>query len=150
MNDLFSNDLFGHPVEEEAPLPLKSGEVMSEVAPGQFAAHVEVWDLPSYVLSKYVPIGDGNYRLEVVDEWAGFIPVGDIRKKLGIKGMSEQTVRRLCIAGMVEYCQPTPQSYLIKIDSLVAHMERTKNTHTRVEPYWSSQRRQLWKTTCGF
>ncbi len=142
-------DLFGFPIAEEIT-PLKSGEVMSEVAPGQLASHLDVWELPSYVMSKLVPAGDGTYKLEMADEWFGWIPITEIRSKLGIKGMSLDTIRRLCVAGMIEHCQPTPQIFLIKIDSLVEHLERTKNVKAKEESWWTDQRRQLWRTTCGF
>jgi hypothetical protein len=145
----FENDLFGEPLAPETVAPLKRGEVMSEIAPGMYATHLEIWELPNYVLSKYVPNGDDTYRLEPVDEWAGYLPIGDLKKKLGITGISEMTIRRLCIAELIEYCQPTPQIHLIKIDSLVRHLKRTTNTHSRETPFWDPQRRQLWKTTCG-
>lgn len=143
-------DLFGEPIQDDDTMPKQAGELLNEIAPGKMVSHVDVWVLPTYVLSKLVPTGDGAYKLEVVDEWAGWVKATEVTERLGIKGFSVETLHRLCAAGFIEHCQPTPQIYLIKIDSLLEHMQSTKDTRQGADPYWNEQRRQLWSQACGF
>ena len=126
--------------------PPNGDATLSEVAPGQYVSSVPMEEVPKYVVSKLVPTGDGKYRLELVDESPGYMKITDVARRLNLDGLKWKMLRRLLAGGFVEYIQPTPGCYMIQLDSLMRHLERTANRDPD-DPYWTEERMKIWRET---
>jgi hypothetical protein len=139
-----------------APPPSEGDWV--EIAPGQYLAEQEVDELPRYALAKIVPRRDGleqdgEFAIELDEE----SPLGYFRlqktmklaRVLGMAGLNYWTLRRLCIAGFVDYLELAPHTTFVSIDSLKEHMEATRNSKYDGDSFWTEERLERWRETCG-
>lgn len=128
---------------EELELPLTQGELLYEASPGRFIPLVSPIEIPRYVMAKLKPSADGSYRLEPSHEWTGWVKLYHVQSDNNLPDISAKTVRRLILAGFVDGLQPTPGMWLVKLDSLFDHLERTRMEDPD-ETWWTKERRQAW------
>lgn len=128
---------------EGAQAPLVQGELMAEVTPGKFIPLVSPVYMPRFVLSKMMPCLDGSYRMEPAHEWTGWVKLYNIQSDNNLPDLSAKTVRRLILAGFVDGLQPTPGMWLVKLDSLFDHLERTQLDDPD-NTWWTKARRRAW------
>jgi hypothetical protein len=128
--------------------PPPSGESdWAEVAPGQFVVGEET-DLPVYTIAKVVTGQDGEFALEPAGDQLGYVRLTEtmtIAKALKIEGLSYTTMRRLCYAGFVDYIQIAPHTMLVSIDSLMMHIDATKNSRDEEGGFWTSEKLDAWR-----
>ncbi len=134
-----------------APTEYRSlAEPLAELAPGLWACGTPEWEMPTHAVCKLIP-GEqpGTWKLEpeVAPGWVRMCE--DIGEKLGIKGLSSMTMRRLMQAGFVEHARPAPGCIFIHLESLHAHFRATRNDCAEPSSFWTPERRRAWQETCG-
>lgn len=146
-------ELPGLPTEfTRAPAPAQFqvlGEPLHEIGPGIWVSGTPEWEMPTHVLCKLVAAGDGLWRLqpEVAPGWVRM--TDDIGAKLGIKGLSATTMRRLLQDGYIEHSRPAPHVIFINLESLHEHFRRTRNDCAEPSSFWTSERLEKWRQTCS-
>lgn len=121
-----------------------------QLAPGVWVSGMPAFDVPSHVLCRLVPVPGqpGQFSLEPDGPFPGYVRLTDnIGKRLGVVGLSITTLRRLLWGGFIEHIRPHPGGIYISIESLLEHFERTANDCEQPESYWTTKRREAWKTT---
>lgn len=121
---------------------------LSELAPGVWVSGMPAFEVPSHVLCRLVPTGDGGtYRLEP-EPYPGFVRMSDdIGARLGVIGLSDTTMRRLLAAGFIDHIRPAPNCIFVSVESLLEHFRRTANDCERDASYWTARRIEEWRTT---
>lgn len=125
------------------------GDPLHELAPGLWACGTPEWEMPTHVVCKLIPCGDGKWELqpEIAPGWVRMCE--DIGEKLGVRGLSSMTMRRLMQAGFVEHARPAPGCIFIHLESLHEHFKRTRNDCAEPSSFWTPERRRAWQETCG-
>lgn len=123
---------------------------LSQVAPGVWVSGLPIFETPSHVLCRLVPLKEdaGKYTLEP-EAYPGYVRMSDdIGRRLGVIGLSKTTMYRLLWSGLVDHIRPAPGCLLISIESLLEHFRATANDCAREETYWTPVRLRLWKSVC--
>lgn len=124
----------------------------SQVAPGQFVTGIDEEDLPSYTLARIIPGEGDDFTLQPDGEALGWVRLTEsmaFAKALKIEGLSYATMRRLLFAGFVDYLHMTPGTYFVSLDSLMAHLQKTKNSpHDAEEGFWTEEKIEHWRSFC--
>lgn len=123
---------------------------LHEVAPGVWAGGMPVFEMPSHVICRIVPIAGqpGAFTLQPDSSYPGYIRMtDDIGKRLGVIGLSATTMRRLLWAGFVDHIRTAPGCIYISLESLLEHFKRTENDCARERSYWTAERVETWRAT---
>lgn len=154
MSAFFVEDILPGLEETLSTAPPPEEGDWTEVAPGQYLAGGDPDEIPLFTLAKIMPGEDGEFTLEPDEE----SPLGYFRLKTSMKiagalkmnGLSYKTLRRLCLAGFVDYLNLAPHTMFVSIDSLKAHIEVTKNSRLDDdEGFWTEEKLIKWRETCG-
>jgi hypothetical protein len=147
-------ELPGLPAEfTRRPAPteyINLAQPLAELAPGIWVCGTPEWEMPTHVVCKLVSGKEpGTWTLEpeVAPGWVRMSD--DIGEKLGMRGLSHMTLRRLMQAGFVEHSRPAPGCIFIKLESLREHFRRTHNDCAEPSSFWTAERRRNWQETCG-
>jgi len=107
-----------------------------EVAPGQYTATaVHPADIPRYGLVRMMRQGDGSY-IPVMKQYAQHARMcRELCSRIGLDGISPNTLYRLIQAGFVESKRPSPNVILVDLGSLVEHVEATRDPE-----FWTRDR----------
>lgn len=126
------------------------GEPLHEVAPGVWACGTPEWEMPTHVICKLVPGAEpGTWILEP-EAAPGWVRMADdLGDRLGIRGLSHMTLRRLMQAGFVEHARPAPGCIFIRLESLHEHFRATRDDCAQPSSFWTVERRRAWQETCG-
>jgi hypothetical protein len=127
----------------------KLGKPLCEVAPGQWVCGTPQWEMPTHVVCRLVPAAEpGAWRL-VPDEIPGWVRMTkDIGSRLGLIGLSEQTLRRL-MHDFVEHARISPGCIFVNLESLFAHFRATRNDLGKEASFWDARRLAQWRDTIG-
>jgi hypothetical protein len=129
-----------HPITD-APLPgLKI--VPTKPGPGDIVnLHGQPDDVARYGVVRMLRRQDGSYMpvIKTYSRWVKLTATTLI--DLGLANcLSRQTIDRLIQCGVIDHSQPSPQIILIDVDSLLSHLERTR------EPgWWTDERRKAFR-----
>ena len=107
-----------------------------QIAPGK-TIHVATQeeDVPRYGIFRMVRQSDGSY-LPVLKTFETLLKLDEVLDLLRIPGLSRRTLARLCETGFVDCTRPSPNSQLVDVGSLLAHLQAARDPE-----FWTSQRR---------
>lgn len=133
------------------PLPVgtkvrlvKSGDII-EITPGEFReCKVARGALPRHGYISLMRLADGNY-MQVLNSWGETVRLTeDLLRQLGID-ISPDTLRRLMNGDFVRWTRPAPNTTLLDLASLHAHLEACRDpdfwTEERVRKYRDARAR---------
>lgn len=114
------------------------------MTPGTWCATVPEGAVKRWALVEMIPQGDGSYRPDLVEDWSTWARLTrDLPQRLGVPGLSYTTLYRLVVGRWIEAVQPAPDTILISLGSLMAHLRRTVRGDDG-QSWWTDEKRRAW------
>lgn len=122
-------------------VPVINASIEVEVSPGERCVWLRDEQVRQHFgVFAWQKLGDGTYA-PVVRIYDTYVRINEVQS-VGIP-IPWDTLRRLATAGFVDYRQPAPNTIYICIESLVQHMEATRDPE-----FWTADRRARYAAAC--